>query len=217
MNTQQPNIDTLFESERYAQIAKLPYSEMVPFVQREFGERTPIIRFFIALNLLILVLMIVFAIIQVSLSQISVWKVISFAFLGGTVVFAVLVPIHEALHGLAYKLSGAPSISFGANLRQFYFYAVADKFVIGKKAFRFVALLPFFVINTLLVILLLLAPVGWQWVLWGVLLMHTGGCAGDFGMLSFYNRHEGELYTFDDVQNKVAYFFQEQQTTESAS
>lgn len=212
MNKQPPNIDTLFEDERYVQIAELPYSEMVPFVQQEFGERTPLIRFFIALNLLILVLMIVFAIIQVSLGQISVWKVIGYAFLGGTVVFAVLVPIHEALHGLAYKLSGAHSIAFGANLRQFYFYAVADKFVIGKNAFRFVALLPFFVITTLLIILLWLVPVGWQWILWGVLLMHTGGCAGDFGMLSFYNRHEGELYTFDDVKNKVAYFFQEQKT-----
>lgn len=203
-----PNIDTLFEDERYIKIAELSYTEMIPFVQREFGERTRIIRFYIMLNLLILVLMIIFAIMQVVDGQLTLWQVLSHAMLGGTVIFALLIPLHEALHGLAYKLSGAPSISFGGNLSKFYFYAVADKFVIGKRAFQFVALLPFFVITTLLIILLANVPVAWQWVLWGVLLMHTGGCAGDFGMLSFYNRHGGEVYTFDDVEAEKAYFFQ---------
>ncbi len=206
-----PDIDTLFEDERYVKIAELPYTEMIPFVQHEFGERTRLIRLFIVLNLLILVLMVVLAIVQVASGQITLGRVISYALLGGTVVFALLIPLHEALHGLAYKLSGAPRISFGGNLSRFYFYAVADKFVIGKRAFIFVALLPFFVITTILIVLLLNVSPGWQWLLWGVLLMHTGGCAGDFGMLSFYNRHEGEVYTFDDVSQKMAYFFQEQE------
>ncbi|MDX1939663.1 MAG: DUF3267 domain-containing protein, partial [Saprospiraceae bacterium] len=141
--------------------------------------------------------------------QISIWNIINYTLIGFGLTLTILIPVHEALHGLAYKILGAPKVAFGGNLRQFYFYAVADRFVIGKSGFRILALTPFIVISMISIMGILLMSVKMQWMLWGVLLMHTGACAGDFGLLGFYKRHQGsEIFTFDDVKEKVAYFFQ---------
>lgn len=204
-----PTIDNLLQEERYDKIEELSYAEMVPFIQREFRQRNQVIQGYIMLNIMVLVLMIIFGIIQIANGQIGFAKLIGLTFFGGTVIFILLVPIHEAIHGLAYKLAGAPKISFGGNVQQFYFYAVADKFVIGRKAFYIVALAPFIMITIIIMMLMFYVSVEMQWVLWGTLLMHTGACAGDFGMLSFYKRHAGEVYTFDDVKAGKAYFFSE--------
>lgn len=206
-----PSIEELFNSDRYIQLAELPYTEMIPFVQHEFAQRNNIIRGYIWLNISILLMMILIGARQMWNGEIGFWPFIAYIFLGFAITLTVLVPVHEAIHGLAYKMLGAPKVSFGGNLRQFYFYAVADRFVVGARGFRLIALAPFVLITIATIIGLYLTPVNIQWILWGILLMHTGACAGDFGMLGFYKRHDdgGEIFTFDDVSNKVAYFFQE--------
>lgn len=205
-----PSIEELFNSDRYIQLAELAYTEMIPFVQHEFAQRSNIIRGYIWLNIFILLMMVLVGARQVWNGEINFWSVIAYTFLGFAITLTLLVPVHEAIHGLAYKLLGAPKVAFGGNLKKFYFYAAADRFVVGAQGFRFVALTPFMVITIATIIGLYLTPVNVQWLLWGILLMHTGACAGDFGMLGFYKRHHenGEIFTFDDVSNKRAYFFQ---------
>jgi hypothetical protein len=42
----------------------------------------------------------------------------------------------------------------------------------------------------------------------GTLLMHSSMCSGDFGLLSYLEFHKDkELVTFDDVANKITYFY----------
>ncbi len=65
----------------------------------------------------------------------------------GVLLTFVLVPFHELIHGLAYKLAGAKNTSYDANLRKFYFLAIADKFVTSKREFKIIALAPFFIIS----------------------------------------------------------------------
>ncbi|HMO38651.1 MAG TPA: DUF3267 domain-containing protein [Saprospiraceae bacterium] len=213
MQQKKPTIAELQDEEQYVQIAALLYDEMIPFLQEVFTNRPPIIQHYIRLNELIVALMLGLGIWQVWAGHIIWYQVFLYIFLGAAIALTVLVPVHEAIHGLAYKLLGAPRISFGAELRKFYFYAVADRFVVGPDEFRKLALAPFAVISSVVVIGLILWPVGpVAWVLWGILLMHTGACAGDFGMLAFYQQHPGgTIFTFDDVPGKVAYFFQEKE------
>jgi hypothetical protein len=207
-----PTIDELFIAERFTQLEVLPYEEMIPFIQREFTYPTPLIRVYIALNVLILMLMLVLGYLQVSSGKIEIGQIFDAASLGLAASLTLLIPIHEAIHGIAYKLAGAPKISFGGNCRKLYFYAVADRFVIGKRDFWWVAIAPFLVITLLSFVALFFVSLPLQWFFLGVLLLHTGACAGDFGMLAFYQRFPaGELYTFDDVTAKKAYFFQQKE------
>ncbi|MFN7118764.1 MAG: DUF3267 domain-containing protein [Saprospiraceae bacterium] len=204
-----PTIDALFDESEYLLLEELPYTEMIPFVQRDFQYPTNIIRFYIALNVLLLIVIIGVAALQISAGKITFGNLFYAVSLGFAASLTLLIPIHEAIHGLAYKIAGAPKVSFGGNLRKFYFYAVADRFVAGAREFRLVALAPFVVISFTGTIILIFSPIFFQWLLWGVLLLHTGACAGDFAMLAFYARLSNDkIFTFDDVKAQKAYFFQ---------
>lgn len=206
-----PAIEELWDETLYTKLAELPYNDMVTFVQKEFGIGSPTTRLYIGLNILVFLVMLALGIWQIRSGFIDFWALIAYVFLGFCIVLSILIPVHEAIHGLAYKILGAPKVNYGANLRNFYFYAVADGFVLGRSAFQFLALAPFVLISIAAIAgIAFAASVYWQWILWGVLLMHVGACAGDFGMLGFYARHkEGNIFTYDDVPGKVAYFFQE--------
>lgn len=205
---EKPTIEQLFTDE-FEQLEVLPYSEMIPFVQRQFQKPTRITRLYISLNVFMLMGMIGLAYWQISIGKVAFWQLLNAVFLGFAVSLTVLVPLHEAIHGIVYKLMGAPKVSFGGNWRKFYFYAAADRFVAGEQAFRLVALAPFVVLSVLAILGLLFTAPFVQWLLLGVLLLHTGACAGDFGMLAFYEDcPPGEIFTFDDVVAKKAYFFQ---------
>ncbi len=211
-----PSIDKLFDESQYVQLEVLPYAEMIPFVQREFQYSNFIIRSYIGLNILIVIVMIGAGYLHISAGEITFGNLFYAVFLGFAVSLTIIIPIHEAIHGVAYKIVGAPKVAFGSNLRKFYFYAVADRFVIGSSGFRVVALAPFVTISLITIIILFFSSIFIQWLMWGLLLMHTGACAGDFGMLAFYHRHsEGEILTFDDVTAQKAYFFQKKNSISS--
>lgn len=121
--------------------------------------------------------------------------------------FVALVPIHEALHGAVYKAFGASDVRYNISLRQFYAYAIAHHFVADRREFTWVALTPFVVINSLLI----LAAAFWspaQFFLLGVLLVHTAGTSGDFAMLNYLwlNRHQ-EVFTYDDAISHTSYIY----------
>lgn len=73
-----------------------------------------------------------------------------------------------------------------ANLKKFYFMALADKFVANKKEFEIVALSPFIFITIILSVLLFLVNSTWTLAIVAILLTHTAMCSGDFGLLSYF-------------------------------
>ena len=86
--------------------------------------------------------------------------------------------------------------------------ALADKFVANRKEFQIVALLPFIVISTTLLILLCFAGQVWSFTILGVLLTHTAFCSGDFGLLSYFDYHKDkDVVTYDDIENRISYFY----------
>ena len=119
----------------------------------------------------------------------------------------ILLPIHELIHGAAYKASGAKDVRYKVAWRQFCAYAIAHNFVASSRVFRWVAVLPFLVINAVLIL-----GACWfsslQFFLLVLLLIHTAGTSGDFAMLNFLwlNRRE-EVYTYDDAGEQKSYFY----------
>jgi hypothetical protein len=166
-------------------------------------------RVYLLFNLLLLFVLLLLAYQDVQKDLMS-WGLMLKSFgLGTLLVFTVLIPVHEVIHGLAYRLMGAPKVSYGVNWRKFYFYAVADHFVVGRKPFFIVALAPFAFVSVLAIVLTFFVPVELKGVLFSVLLMHSGACAGDFAMVGFYEQHQhySEILTFDDVNRKISYFY----------
>ncbi|HEY1048048.1 MAG TPA: DUF3267 domain-containing protein [Bacteroidia bacterium] len=119
----------------------------------------------------------------------------------------LLLPIHEYIHVLAYKSQGALNTSYSANLRKFYFMALADQFVANKKEFVIIALAPFVFISGSLILCMFFCPSDWIITFAGSLLTHTAMCSGDFGLLSYFDYHKDkEVLTYDNIESKTTFF-----------
>ena len=145
---------------------------------------------------------------SLSFSQfgIQILKCVVFSILG----CALIIPVHEFIHWIAYKKEGANDVRFGAIWKSFVFYAAAHNFAADYKTFRRIALAPFYILSVLLV-LLFLFPVP----LWGkisiaaILLFHIISCSGDLSMLSYMKRDKRRnVITVDDIDNRFTYFME---------
>lgn len=202
-------IERLHTDPDYHLLMALHHDEVLPFVQEELKRPTFTVRFFIGLNIMLIFSLFFFAF-QDTLGGLIGWgKLLLWFSLGTVLVFLLLIPPHEVIHGMAYRLVGAPRVSYGVNWQKFYFYAVADQFVVKRKPFIFIGLAPFVVISLLVVLTIFLVGTQMKWLLFGVLFMHTAACAGDFALLSFYERHRNfsELFTYDDVGKHISFFY----------
>ena len=135
-------------------------------------------------------------------------KKILLRFLLGVLLTLVLVPFHELIHGLAYKLARAKNTSYDANLRKFYFLAIADKFVTSRQEFKIIALAPFFIISLSLLMVSFLTGEPWKVTLFTTLLIHTIACSGDFALLGYFEfNKKKEVVTYDDKKKNVSFFY----------
>ena len=195
------------EASGYRLMDRLEHMDLVPFVRKYLAVRTFYSNLYYAFNFLFFGLSGYFLIRH--------WKLGSFTLGDGLTHFSygiamafLLVPLHEFIHVLAYKSQGAMHTSYDANLRKFYFLAVADRFVANRKEFQVVALAPFVVITLAGVIAFFLAPVVWKMTMLGLLLTHTAFCSGDFGLLSYFDFHKDkDVVTYDDKDSKMSFFY----------
>ena len=195
------------ESNGYIQLDKLEHMELVPFVRTYINKRTRFSNLYMLSNLLIFG--------SVGYLLVSHFKIGTFTMSEGLVnlsyglaIAFLLLPLHEFIHVLAYRSQGAEQTSYDANLKKFYFMALADNFVANKREFEIVALAPFTFITTTLIIFLFVADNNWNLTISSVLLAHTAMCSGDFGLLSFFDFHKDkEPVTYDEVENKISYFY----------
>ncbi|NBB19187.1 hypothetical protein GVN20_07460 [Runella sp. CRIBMP] len=124
--------------------------------------------------------------------------------------FIVLLPIHEAIHGLFFKLIGAQKVGFGWSMKSLIVYAYAQKFVMTLRENALVAAMPFVVITISLTVLWFIFP-QWQFFWGSALFLHTFACMGDFILIRyFYKNRTSRMYTYDDIEEKnYSYFFRE--------
>ena len=201
--------DYIENSDEFRMIHKLHYDEILGFVFENIKKKTFSSRFYFAFNILTLVLVIYFLITGLRNDTLTFGE-FGIQFLIGMLAGSFLViPFHEGFHGLAYKITGAPKINFGADMKQMIFYVTAHKYVLGRKGFYFLAYTPFIMINILAVAAYFIFPSINIHTLLFFMLFHNVMCIGDLAMVSFYESHKGrELYTFDDIHKRVSYIYE---------
>lgn len=120
----------------------------------------------------------------------------------------LLIPLHEGLHMLAYRLMGAKQTRFVAHWKKFYFLAIADGFVANRSEFRIVALTPFVGISLFLGLISAGLPPLAMLSLRFTLFVHAALCSGDFALLSFFETHKDrEMLTCDDMEAGISRFW----------
>jgi hypothetical protein len=204
-----PTIDQLRNSGEYELIAQLNHSQIKEFVINQLMQNGKIIRIYMIYQVVMIMTGMFFFTRSVVLA-IKGDAVPLYCSLAALVFcFSLLIVIHELLHGIALKMSGAPEVSFGGYLKKFIFYAEADRFVINRKQFAFIALTPLFAVKLITltgIIILFSQPV--LYFLIFVMSAHSLFCAGDIGLLSiFYQNKETEIFTFDVKEEKTSYFY----------
>jgi len=195
------------EDKGYVLLDKLEHKELIPFIKKYIKKRTKFSFFYYFSNFLVFgftgyLLMKGFGNPEFDIAA----RFTHFCY--GLAIAFVLIPLHEYIHVIAYKSQGAKNTSYKANFKKLYFMALADKFVADKKEFLIVALAPFIVINSVLIVLIFAVNSDWKLTICGIMLTHTAMCTGDFGLMSYFEvNKDRQVVTYDDVENKISYFW----------
>jgi len=191
----------------YLLLDELQHQELIPFVKKYIRKNT----FFSWMYYMATLIFFVIGILLVLRGYNNEGYKFMDNFSKFTLGFALallLLPLHEYLHVLAYKFVGAINTSYDSNIKKLYFMAIADQFVANRKEFRIVALAPFFVITTAVLLSTIFVNSNLQIILIGVLFAHTSMCSGDFALLSYFQFHKDkEVCTYDLKEEKVSYFY----------
>jgi hypothetical protein len=201
------SVDDLDDPKNFRLILTVPYKNLVEFVFEFLGKRSVLTIFFWFACLVSLCLTIS---IRIRIAHYFPYSNILLHSILGLIVLPVLIiPFHELLHIVPYYLSGAKNIRVGMDLKQYLFYVTAHRYVASPIQFKVVAVIPFIIISSVLLLLIFLLPGLWKWSLSVFLFAHTTMCAGDFALLNFYfvNRNK-KIYTWDDADKKEAYFYE---------
>ncbi|EIM74119.1 hypothetical protein A3SI_16545 [Nitritalea halalkaliphila LW7] len=192
--------------EKYRLVEKLEHHELIPFVKNHLNKWSYVSITFYLINiafLLLGILSIYFCFQEKSMG----WDDIIFYYTFGFTVCFLLIPIHECIHILAYRALGATETSLDYNLKKLYFAALANNFVVNRREFAFVALLPFICITLSLLTLYFFVNTNWQLTILATLLLHTSMCSGDFGIVNYFiTTKDPNIVTYDDTKNKISYF-----------
>ena len=194
----------------YEKIAELHHNEIKPFVMRELNDNKRFARVAIVYQLLgVFGFMFGFgtAFGQILASREYVFLV--YLAVGAVFLFTFGILFHELLHALAYKYVGAKKVSFGMKLKKFLFYVQADGEVFNYKQFKIVALTPMIVVGVVSLVGMAFfynQPLFYFFL--SIFALHSFCCAGDLGMLCFFqNRPNKEIVTFDRKSEGKSYFY----------
>lgn len=204
-----PTVEELQNSSNFELLAKLEHREIKNFVIGQITAGSRLVRNFMIYQV-IMVMSGLFSVARPLIlairgnNQPLIWVLIAIVFS-----FTLLIVIHEMLHLLALRITGAPRVTIGGYLKKFIFYAEADRHVLNRRQFAFIALTPLMVIKALTlagIIFTIGSSAFYFWMF--VMSVHSLFCAGDIGMLSFFGRHPcAEIYTFDVKEEKRSYFY----------
>lgn len=204
-----PTTEELQQNEKYEKIAELSHTEIKEFVINQLTTKSTLITSFMIYQFAMIVIGLFFLTRSVVLSFQQVIEPLYYTTAALVFTFSFLIVIHELLHGIALKITGAQKLSFGAYWNKFIFYAEADRHVLNRKQFELVALMPLLVVKvvTLIGVLLFFQHPAFYFFIF-IMSAHSLFCAGDIGLLSIFYRHKNEgIYTFDVKSEKRSYYY----------
>ncbi len=202
-----PSIEELHDPNKFEQIAELGHPQIKDFVLEQLAKGGALVTTYMGYQIIMLLLGIWFIIRAILLAFNHSASPFIMTALALVFSFTLLILIHELLHGLALKITGAPKVHYGAYFQKFIFYAEADRHVLNKKQFAFVALTPLIVVQVLTLVGILIfwySPVFYFSIT--VMAAHSFFCAGDIGLLTIFLR-DSKVYTYDVREEKKSYYF----------
>lgn len=204
-----PTVEQIQDRLKFRLVKELNFRDILQFVFENIRIKNAASLSFFTLNFILLTVVVGFCIHYFSDRNLSISGFISALSFGLVAGGFLIIPFHEGFHALAFYFIGARKIRFGADMKQMIFYATAEDFVAGRNGFIFVALAPLLFINLISFMIFPACGTHGQLFILFMLLLHNLMCIGDFAMLSFFCRHlDKELYTFDDLQNRKAFFYE---------
>lgn len=204
-----PSINELRNTNKFELIAELDHSNIKEFVIQQLQKGGKLITAYMIYQTFMIVLLAFITTLAI-IKAINHYPLFLYYILGAMLFcFSFLIVIHELLHGIAIKLTGAEKVTYGAYIRKFIFYAEADRHVLNRTQFLGIALAPFAVIKILTlggIILFWNHPALYFFVF--VMAAHSFFCAGDIGLLSlFYTNGDNEIFTYDERDEKKSYYY----------
>ena len=204
-----PDIEELHRDPSYRQILELEFSDMIPFVLSNIRKKGLISFLYLAINvvsLAFIILYVVWGLIEMQFTWASIIRQTLLGIFAGSI---LVIPVHELLHGLAYRILGAKKIQFGADLHQFIFFVTAHHYPVSGIQLNFLAMTPIVVINLVTVIITILWLPHTILLVAFILLSHNTMCIGDFAIVNYVRQTPGRIITYDDTGEKRSYFFEE--------
>jgi hypothetical protein len=206
-----PGIDELQNNEKYELVAELEHRQIKEFVMEQITTENKLIKGFMIYQGIMILVGLFFATRPLVLTMKGNSEPLYYLLGAIIFTFTLLIIIHELLHLLALKITGAPKITIGGYLKKFIFYAEADRHVLNREQFSLVALTPLVVVKAVTLIGIILTigePAFYFWMF--VMSTHSLFCAGDIGLLSFFDRFpNSKVFTFDVKEEKRSYFYRE--------
>lgn len=208
MSRSNPSIEELNSSDEYELLAELEHREVKTFVIEQLGKGGWLVTsyMFYQITMILIGLFLLTRTIVLCFNGICqpLWYSLA------TIVFclSVLIVIHELIHGVVIKLSGAPKVNYGAYFKKFMFFAEADRFVLNRRQFTLIALAPLVVVKLITlcgVVIFFQQPAFYAFAL--VMCIHSLFCAGDIGLLSVFHLTSSDIYTYDIRSERKSYYF----------
>ena len=203
-----PSVDQIRNDHSFRLLDELRYDSIVEFASEYIRKSTRTMTTFIVIIIAFFVIQwsaFVYGIVVEDMSAVSLLKQFLYGLISS---LTIIIPAHELIHAMGYFILGARKIRFGAAIKHFAFYAVADDFVANRNGFIFLAISPFIIVSLLMLAGFIFVPGYAAYTYISAMFFHATMCAGDFAMLSYFEYHgTKELYTFDDVKNKTSYFY----------
>jgi hypothetical protein len=209
-----PNVEELQNSGKYELVYELEHQQVKEFVINQITSGSKLVKGYMIYQLVMILVGLFFVTRPFVLAIRGNYQPLIYLFTAIVFTFTLLILIHELLHALAFKITGAKKVSIGTYLKKFIFYAEADRHVLNRKQFTLVALAPFLSVKLITlagIILTLGSPALYFWIF--VMSAHSLFCAGDIGMLDyFYKFRDTRLFTFDLKDEKKSYFYRYKKT-----
>jgi hypothetical protein len=199
--------DELDDTHKFRPLLKIPYDRLLIFIMEYLFRRTFLIVLFWSFCSLFLFIALY---IRIHIAgDFPIRQIILHSITGLIILPVIFIPVHEFIHIIPYYLAGARDIRMGMDLKQFFFYVTAHRFVVSDNIFMVIASFPFIVITTSGIILMLFVPDLWKWSISCFIFIHATMCAGDLSLINYiYINRDKKVYTWDDADKKEAYFYE---------
>ena len=191
----------------YRRVLELDFGEMIPFVLTHIRKRSIISYFYAAVNLGLFTMLLYSLIRGLAMDRLTWSQVFKQSITGILAGSFLIIPVHELIHGIAYKILGAKKIHFGADMKQFIFFVTVDRYPVSGNQLYLLAMLPFLLINLVAAVFLFLWMPQLYLFFSFLLLSHNIMCIGDFAVVNYVYHLPGKVYSFDNVEEKKSYFF----------